>query len=366
MTGGLEQKSAAAGVETPVRGGLPGIEAADIEEEKPAPQTEAPAAPQGGLPGAAPQGGLQASAAQGAAEEEHVSAPVEGGSAVSESAADVRAQIAAKAEPAPAGEQGLVTVKTENAPAAVPQGTDAPAAAQGAAQRPQWLRTAGLVCKIVLAVLAGLLLLYDAYMIAARLSGKPMPRFLGVASAVVVSGSMEPEIGVGDFIVTAARSEYEVGDIVTYIGPDGVSTTHRIVAKFGQQYVVQGDANNAQDNFTVPPSAVVGRVVAVLRGFGRVIGFLQTPVGLLSIVAFAAAVWGLFALGSYLLRRRAAPEQTAAENTSEQIAAENAAAAERSARSAAAENAAEQAAAENAAPQNETERNTLRGGRAGD
>ena len=52
MTGGLEQKSAAAGVETPVRGGLPGIEAADIEEEKSAPQTEAPAV-QSGLPGAA-------------------------------------------------------------------------------------------------------------------------------------------------------------------------------------------------------------------------------------------------------------------------------------------------------------------------
>lgn len=289
MTGGLEKKSAAAGVETPVRGGLPGIEAADIEEEKPAPQTEAPAAPQGGLPGAAPQG---------AAEEEHVSAPVEGGNAVSESAADARAQIAAKAEPAPAGEQGLVTVKTENAPAAVPQGTDAPAAAQGAAQRPQWLRTAGLVCKIVLAVLAGLLLLYDAYMIAARLSGKPMPRFLGVASAVVVSGSMEPEIGVGDFIVTAARSEYEVGDIVTYIGPDGVSTTHRIVAKFGQQYVVQGDANNAPDTFRPSAENIVGKVVLVLPGFGNFAAFLQTPLGIFVVVAAAVVLWLLIDLFS--------------------------------------------------------------------
>ena len=297
MTGGLEKKSAAAGVETPVRGGLPGIEAADIEEEKSAPQTEAPAV-QSGLPGAAPQGGLQASAAQGAAEEEHVSAPVEGGSAVSESAADVRAQIGAKAEPAPAGEQGLVTVKTENAPAAVPQGTDAPAAAQGAAQRPQWLRTAGLVCKIVLAVLAGLLLLYDAYMIAARLSGKPMPRCLGVASAVVVSGSMEPEIGVGDFIVTAARSEYEVGDIVTYIGPDGVSTTHRIVAKFGQQYVVQGDANNAPDTFRPSTENIVGKVVLVLPGFGNFAAFLQTPLGIFVVVAAAVVLWLLIDLFS--------------------------------------------------------------------
>lgn len=297
MTGGLEQKSAAAGVETPVRGGLPGIEAADIEEEKPAPQIEAPAVQSGLQASAAPQGGLPSAAPQGAAEEEHVSAPVEGGSAVSESAADARAQTGAKAEPAPAGEQGLVTVKTENAPAAVPQGTDAPAA-QGAAQRPQWLRTAGLVCKIVLAVLAGLLLLYDAYMIAARLSGKPMPRFLGVASAVVVSGSMEPEIGVGDFIVTAARSEYEVGDIVTYIGPDGVSTTHRIVAKFGQQYVVQGDANNAPDTFRPSAEDIVGKVVLVLPGFGNFAAFLQTPLGIFVVVAAAVVLWLLIDLFS--------------------------------------------------------------------
>ncbi len=178
------------------------------------------------------------------------------------------------------------------------------AAAQGAAQRPQWLRTAGLVCKIVLAVLAGLLLLYDAYMIAARLSGKPMPRFLGVASAVVVSGSMEPEIGVGDFIVTAARSEYEVGDVVTYIGPDGVSTTHRIVAKFGQQYVVQGDANNAPDTFRPSAEDIVGKVVLVLPGFGNVAAFLQTPLGIFVVVAAAVVLWLLIDLFSSPRKKR--------------------------------------------------------------
>ena len=172
------------------------------------------------------------------------------------------------------------------------------AAAQGAAQRPQWLRTAGLVCKIVLAVLAGLLLLYDAYMIAARFSGKPMPRFLVVASAVVVSGSMEPEIGVGDFIVTASRGEYEVGDIVTYIGPDGVSTTHRIVAKIGQQYVVQGDANNAPDTFRPSAENIIGKVVLVLPGFGNVAAFLQTPLGIFVVVAAAVVLWLLIDLFS--------------------------------------------------------------------
>ena len=139
--------------------------------------------------------------------------------------------------------------------------------------------------------------------------------------------------------------------------------------------MTQGDAptNNIPDG-AIPVENVIGLCTGSVAGLGDFAMFLQTPVGLLSIVAFAAAVWGLFALGSYLLRRRAAPEQIAAENTSEQIAAENAVpeqtaaenAAENAAEQAAAENAAEQAAAENAAPQNETERNTLRGGRAGD
>lgn len=238
-------------------------------------------------------------------------------------------------------------------------------------------RAAGRALRVLAIALVAVLLAYNVYTLVARYAfGVGIPTVFGYGCAAVETGSMEPEISAGDFIVVHAEDEYAVGDVITfYDSARGQYVTHRVILVSESGYTTKGDANNAQDNFTVPPSAVVGRVVAVLRGFGRVIGFLQTPVGLLSIVAFAAAVWGLFALGSYLFRRRAAPEQIAAENTSEQIAAENAADAERSARSAAAENAAEQAAAENAAeqaaaenaaPQNETERNTLRGGRAGD
>ena len=259
--------------------------------------------------------------------------------------------------------------------------------AAGAPRAGRAWRAAGRALRVLAIALVAVLRAYNVYTLVARYAfGVGIPTVFGYGCAAVETGSMEPEISAGDFIVIHAEDEYAVGDVITfYDSARGQYVTHRVILVSESGYTTKGDANNAQDNFTVPPSAVVGRVVAVLRGFGRVIGFLQTPVGLLSIVAFAAAVWGLFALGSYLFRRRAAPEQIAAENTSEQIAAENAvpeqtaaenaADAERSARSAAAENAAEQAAAENAAeqaaaenaaPQNETERNTLRGGRAGD
>lgn len=204
--------------------------------------------------------------------------------------------------------------------------------ARGAAARA--LHAVSTALRVLAIALAALLLAYNVYTLVARCAfGVGIPTVFGYGCAAVETGSMEPEIAAGDFIVVRAEDEYAVGDVITfYDSVRGQYVTHRIILVSGSGYTTKGDANNAQDNFTVPPSAVVGRVVAVLRGFGRVVGFLQTPAGLLAIVAFAAAVWGLFALGVYLLRRRAEPAQGTAES----------------------------------APQEKTESNTRRGGRAGD
>ena len=60
--------------------------------------------------------------------------------------------------------------------------------------------------RVLLAVAAGLLLVYNLYMLAARaFFGEEMPMFFGVASAAVVSGSMEPEINVGDVVIIRAQ-----------------------------------------------------------------------------------------------------------------------------------------------------------------
>ena len=179
-------------------------------------------------------------------------------------------------------------------------------------------RAVGTALRVLVLVLAGLLLLYNIYTLVARYAfGEGIPTLFGYGFAVVETGSMEPEIAAGDFVILHAEEEYAVGDVITfYDSARGEYVTHRIILVTESGYTTKGDANNVQDNFTVPQSAVVGRVVAVMNGLGSFIAFFQTPAGMFVLIAAAAAVWGATALGSYLIGRRAAKKGTAAEHAS--------------------------------------------------
>ena len=131
------------------------------------------------------------------------------------------------------------------------------------------LSVCSIVLRIVLCVLVGVLLVYNVYMLIAKLAFKQqMPTFLGFASAAVVSGSMEPTINTGDFIITLKRNGYEVGEVVMFF-EGGVYTTHRIVEETEDGFRTMGDNNEGSlDPWTVREENIVGEVVLVLRGFG--------------------------------------------------------------------------------------------------
>ena len=138
-----------------------------------------------------------------------------------------------------------------------------------------------IIVKTLLCAAAGILLIYNVLAIAARLkSDGGVPTVFGFAGAAVVSGSMEPTISVGDFIVTKAQDGYFVGDVVMYYdSARGETVTHRIIAAENGWFVTQGDANNVPDDYSVPQSAIVGKVVLVVGGAGNAIRFLQSPAG---------------------------------------------------------------------------------------
>lgn len=153
--------------------------------------------------------------------------------------------------------------------------------------------------RIVKGIVRGLLIVivclfafYNVYMLIARYAFHDrMPTFFGLAFAVVATGSMEPEIAAGDVIVTKAQEGYEAGDIITYLDEArGEYVTHRIVRTEGGNYITKGDANNAEDA-PVAASAVVGKVISVWRGVGDVIGFLQSPLGLLAVFGAGVLIW---------------------------------------------------------------------------
>lgn len=75
----------------------------------------------------------------------------------------------------------------------------------------------------------------------------------------VKTGSMEAKIHVGDYILIYKKSDYNVGDVVTYTSNNGF-ITHRIIKKDGDKVVTKGDANNTEDE-TISAKVIVGKVI---------------------------------------------------------------------------------------------------------
>ena len=126
-----------------------------------------------------------------------------------------------------------------------------------------------------------------------QVGGDACPTVLGIATAVVISGSMEPEIEINDLVIIQQKKQYTVGDIVTY-KTDATPVTHRIVAeRTGEDgtvyFTTQGDNNDIADRTEITSDAIVGRVIAVLPQFGAIQAFLQRPIGFVLITALLAA-----------------------------------------------------------------------------
>lgn len=121
------------------------------------------------------------------------------------------------------------------------------------------------------------------YTTLARLSGNPLPTVFGWGSAVVLSGSMEPELPVGALLVIHREKNYRVGEIVTYEDDSGSLVTHRLVALENGEAIARGDANNTSDA-PFPASQIRGKVRAMLPGVGSTILWLKTPPGLCTIL----------------------------------------------------------------------------------
>lgn len=111
----------------------------------------------------------------------------------------------------------------------------------------------------------------------------PMP--FGVGMAVVVSGSMEPELSVNDLIVVKPCDVYAVGDVVVF--SSGASlVVHRILSIDGETVVTKGDANNTADA-PIRLEDIKGRVVATLPHVGAAVEFIQSTGGTLLILLLA-------------------------------------------------------------------------------
>ena len=120
---------------------------------------------------------------------------------------------------------------------------------------------------------------------AETLVGNAMPMPFGYGSAVVLSGSMEPELSVNDLIIVRQKDIYEIGDIVVYQnGYDLI--VHRIININDKTVITMGDANNIADE-PISRKNIKGSVVISIPFVGVVVNFLKSTIGIIVMIVAA-------------------------------------------------------------------------------
>ncbi len=119
-------------------------------------------------------------------------------------------------------------------------------------------------------------------------------RLFGIQVYSVISGSMEPEYPVGSLIYVKEvdPSEIEVGDVITYVLPSEIPSTHRVVRidDANQHFYTKGDANDIEDGSPVHYKNLIGTPVFKIPYLGYVAYYIQHPPGMYVAIAAGAVL----------------------------------------------------------------------------
>lgn len=115
------------------------------------------------------------------------------------------------------------------------------------------------IIKIIISLLLSIVLSLAIYY--GITNKKVMINIGGFSTLIVSSGSMNPELQIGDIIIIKKCNDYNVNDIVTYSVNDDYLVTHRIIEKDGTTFVTKGDSNNVEDNENVSIENIKGKMI---------------------------------------------------------------------------------------------------------
>ncbi|MBR1751811.1 MAG: signal peptidase I [Ruminococcus sp.] len=125
--------------------------------------------------------------------------------------------------------------------------------------------------------------------------------FFGKSVLTVVTGSMEPSIHEGDYIIIEKTSadELKVNDIITFVSRQedikGMYVTHRIIGiEPDGSFVTKGDANNEADRLSVKSDEILGRYTGRARFFELIGSFANVRKLILLLVIIPLALVSLY------------------------------------------------------------------------
>lgn len=139
-------------------------------------------------------------------------------------------------------------------------------------------------------ILLPILITNISIMFQANSAKDKVPNVFGYKPFIVLSGSMETEIRVGDLIITKEQDPKTLkkDDVIAFRDSENTVTTHRIidiVEKDGTKYfVTKGDNNVSQDENLVEYKDVEGIYVTRIPGFGNIFNELSKPTTIIILV----------------------------------------------------------------------------------
>lgn len=152
---------------------------------------------------------------------------------------------------------------------------------------------------IAVAVLVPILLVNLSIMFQANTDKDKVPSVFGYKPFIVLSGSMETDIRVGDLIITREvdPTTLKVGDVIAFRDPEGTVTTHRIIELVACYtdtcFITKGDNNSSQDNQLVELEDVEGIYVTRVPGVGTMLKSLSEPATIIIVVLAITVVFAV-------------------------------------------------------------------------
>ena len=94
----------------------------------------------------------------------------------------------------------------------------------------------------------------------------------GIKTYVVLSGSMEPSLKIGDLIIirSCTKEDIQIGDIISFEVENKI-ITHRIIDIIDGKYKTKGDNNNVEDDNIVEIDKIKGKLVFSFSKIGKLI-----------------------------------------------------------------------------------------------
>lgn len=140
------------------------------------------------------------------------------------------------------------------------------------------------IFRIVVIAICGAVLGFNIYNAnASSLVGNKLPMPFGYGAAVVLSGSMEPEMSKGDLIFVKETNNFEENQVVVFQDNNSL-VVHRIIKIDNDTIITKGDANNVEDE-PININRLKGEVIFCIPYVGTVIEFIRTPLGTILILA---------------------------------------------------------------------------------